>query len=62
MDPSIQRLWAERAVRVVALALSEVEWSIMQAHVQNCLTLVDQWNMDFREADIIRQYFTSDSI
>ena len=55
MDPETQRLWAERAVRVVAHALPLVEWSIMQAHVQHCLSLIDQWQMTFREADTIRQ-------
>jgi len=56
MNPPTQRRWAERAVRCVALALSEVEWSIMQPHVSRCLAHIDQWNMHFREADMIRQY------
>jgi nucleoside phosphorylase len=56
MDPETQRLWAERAVRVVALALPLVEWPILQAHVQACLPLIEQWKMSFREADTIRQY------
>jgi hypothetical protein len=60
MDPATQRLWAERAVRTVALALSEVKWPIMQAHVQSCLQLIDHWQMTFREADIIRQRFTAE--
>jgi hypothetical protein len=55
MDPKTQRKWAERAVRVVALALPEVEWSIMQAHVRSCLSLIGQWNMTIRSADTIRQ-------
>ncbi len=57
MDEATQRLWAERAVRVVALALAEVEWSMMQAHVQRCLPLIEQWQMNFHEADMIRQLF-----
>jgi hypothetical protein len=57
MSRKTQRLWAERAVRIVALALPFVEWSIMQAHVRNCLPLIDQWKMRFREADLIRQRF-----
>jgi hypothetical protein len=56
MDPKTQRKWAERAVHVVALALPLVEWPIMQAHVQACLPLIAQWNMHFREADLIRQW------
>jgi hypothetical protein len=56
MDSDTQREWAERAVRIVALALPLVKWSIMQAHVRSCLSLIEQWNMSFREADIIRQY------
>jgi len=56
MDPRTQRLWAERAVHVVARALPFVEWQIMQAHVRNCLPLIEQWQMSFREADMIRQY------
>lgn len=60
MDPSTQRLWAERAVRIVALALSLEEWQIMQAHVQSCLSLIDHWKMNFREVDLIRQYVAAD--
>ena len=56
MDPDTQQLWAERAVRIVALALPLVEWSIMQAHVQMCLPQIAQWNMSFREVDVIRQH------
>jgi hypothetical protein len=55
MDPRTQRLWAERAVRVVAQALPFVGWQIMQAHVRNCLLLIERWKMSFREADILRQ-------
>ncbi|MBA2394056.1 MAG: hypothetical protein H0V70_15105, partial [Ktedonobacteraceae bacterium] len=55
-------LWAERAVRIVAFALSDIEWSILQAHVQNCLALIEQWNMDFREADMIRQFVATKSL
>jgi hypothetical protein len=56
MDPETQRLWAERAVRIVALALPEREWSMMQPHVQACYPFIEQWKMSSREADIIRQW------
>jgi hypothetical protein len=62
MDPDTQQLWAERAVRVTALALPLVEWSIMQAHVQSCLPLMQQWNMTFREADTVRQHALAEHI
>ena len=62
MDRRTQRLWAERAVRVTAHALSEVEWPVMQAHVQRCLPLIDHWEMNFREADLIRQYAAEEHI
>jgi hypothetical protein len=62
MDPATQQLWAERAVRIVALALPEVECSIMQAHVQNCLPLIDHWKMSFREADFICQHVAAKRI
>jgi hypothetical protein len=55
MDPETQQRWAERAVRIVALARSDVEWSILQTHVHCCLALIDQWQMNFREADMLRQ-------
>lgn len=60
MDTKAQRLWAERAVRMVALALDKVDWSIMQAHVQQCLPLIDQWQMNLREADVIRQWYAAE--
>lgn len=60
MDSDTQHLWAERAVRIVALALPDIEWSIMQAHVQTCLPLIEQWQMNFMEADVIRQYSVVD--
>jgi hypothetical protein len=62
MDPTTQRLWAERAVHIAALALPVVEWQIMQAHVQSCLSLIDHWKMNFREADLIRQHVVSENI
>jgi hypothetical protein len=58
IDPRAQRLWAERAVRIVALALPVVEWQIMQAHVRICMPLIEQWKMSFREADLIRQRYS----
>jgi hypothetical protein len=60
MDPRAQRLWAERAVRAVALVLPFVEWQIMQAHVRSCIPLIEHWKMRFREADLIRQRFAAE--
>ena len=62
MDLDTQQLWAERAVRVVALAIPLVEWSIMQAHVRECLPLIEQWKMSFREADMVRQHAETEHI
>jgi hypothetical protein len=60
MDPQAQRLWAERAVCIVALALPFVEWQIMQPQVRSCVRLIDQWKMSFHEADLIRQCFSAE--
>lgn len=57
MDSQTQRLWAQRAVNAVALALSFVEWQVIQAHGRRCLTLITHWNMHSHEADLIRQRF-----
>jgi hypothetical protein len=60
MDAETQRLWAERAVYIVAHALPPVvEWQIIQAHVRSCISLIEQWNMSFHEADLIRKCFAT---
>ncbi len=56
MDEATQQMWAERAVRAVDLALPSVEEHIIQAHVRHCISLIEQWNMTFPEAEHIRQY------
>ena len=56
MDKSTQQFWAESAVRAVAQALPTLQWSVLQAHVQNCLQLIEKWRMSFSEADYIQQY------
>jgi tetratricopeptide (TPR) repeat protein len=56
MDEATRRLWAERVVRAVNRAFSNVEFSswalcdrlIAQAHA--CAELIDQWSLEFREA------------
>ncbi len=53
MDRRAQRLWPERAVRAVAYALPMVDWQVMQAHARSCVPLIEQWKMNFHEADLI---------
>ncbi len=60
MDPATQRLWAERAVRIVALALPVVEWQIMQAHARSCMPLIEHWQMTIPEAILIRHRFATE--
>jgi hypothetical protein len=62
MEPDAQREWVERAVRVTALALPLVEWSVMQAHVRECLPRISQWNMRTRSADALRQRAVTERI
>lgn len=56
MDESAQRLWAERAIRALALAFSTMPWPLLQAHVRNSLQLVEQWQwqMTFPEVQLLR--------
>ena len=55
MDEQTQRLWAERVVRTVALAFPIIPWSVLQAHAQNCLQLIEQWKMTFPEAELLQE-------
>ena len=56
MDSETQRQWAERLVRSINRVFPAVEfatWDTCQhylPHAQLCVTLVDQWHMDFLEA------------
>lgn len=54
MDELTQQLWAERAVRAVAQAFPIMPWSVLQAHAQNCLQLIEQWQMAFSEAELLK--------
>jgi tetratricopeptide (TPR) repeat protein len=55
MDEQTQRDWAERTVRAVNEALPKAEfkaWTECQRylpHAQQCLVLIEQWNMTFPE-------------
>jgi nucleoside phosphorylase len=51
MDEAAQRLWAERAVSAVSLALPFVDWHIMRPQVINCAQLIRQWSIQSREAE-----------
>ncbi len=55
MDEQTQRLWAERAVRAVALALPHVEWEVLHPHVCLCLQHIERWQMMFNEAEQLQQ-------
>src|SRR5712692_5306626 len=56
MDSETQRQWAERTVRIVSRVFPEVEFATWDAcqqylpHGQICVTLFDQWQMEFLEA------------
>jgi tetratricopeptide (TPR) repeat protein len=56
MEMATQRLWAERAVRVVDLAFPDVEfwtWAFCErllAQVHACAELIKQWGIEFSEA------------
>jgi len=56
MDEATQRLWAERAVRAVDLALPNSEfstWALCERllpQAQACAELISQWNFEFPEA------------
>ncbi len=56
MDSETQRQWAERTVRSINRVFPAVEfvtWDICQhylPHAQICVTLVEQWHMEFLEA------------
>ena len=56
MDEETRKLWAERAVRAVSLALPSVEEHIIQAHVHYCIPLIEEWKMSFPEAERVREY------
>ncbi len=55
MDESTHRLWAERTVRAVALALPSLEWQVIQPHVRVCLHHIERWHMTFAEAEQLQQ-------
>jgi tetratricopeptide (TPR) repeat protein/transcriptional regulator with XRE-family HTH domain len=57
MDEQTQRVWAERAVRVVNRAFPDVSelrawatWRRYLSHAQMCAEHIERWNMDFPEA------------
>ncbi len=56
METETQRQWAERAVRSISRVFPDVEfatWDTCQQylpHAQLCVTLIDQWQMEFLEA------------
>ena len=62
MDPLIQPLWVERAVRVLENARFNVERPIILAHIQACLLHVDHWGMNLPEAETLRHYVAEKQI
>jgi len=56
MESATQRQWAERTVRSISRVFPEVEfatWDTCQQylpHAQICVTLINQWQMEFLEA------------
>ncbi len=56
MGSETQRQWAERAVRSISRVFPDVEFATWDAcqqclpHAQVCVTLIDQWQMEFLEA------------
>jgi hypothetical protein len=62
MDPHTRLLWARRAVSAVAHTLPFVAWPLLQAHGQRCLSLIEDWQMNSREADLIRQRFATERL
>lgn len=55
MDDTTKQLWAERAVRAVALAYPSAGQPIIQTQVRHCLSLIEKWQMTFPEAEQVRQ-------
>jgi hypothetical protein len=51
MDEQMQKMWAERALKAVVLALPVVSWSVMQPHVEHCITHVQRYNIQGSEAE-----------
>ncbi|MGH2481610.1 MAG: NB-ARC domain-containing protein, partial [Ktedonobacteraceae bacterium] len=56
MDVATQQLWATRAVLIVAQALQNTPYHILQAHARNCYQLIEQWHMSFPEARFLQQW------
>lgn len=56
MDKRTQRLWAERAVRVVELASRSMTWLVLQSQARHCRRLIEQWHMTFAEAKRLLQW------
>jgi tetratricopeptide (TPR) repeat protein/transcriptional regulator with XRE-family HTH domain len=56
MESETQRQWAERTVRSISRVFPDVEFATWDAcqqflpHAQTCVTLIDQWQMEFLEA------------
>lgn len=55
MDETAQQLWAQRAVCAVVQSLPALPWPVLQAHAQNCLRLVERWQMRFPEAEVLQR-------
>lgn len=62
IDSQTQDLLAQRIVNLVAYALHFFPWSVMQAHVQRCLSLIEQWRIHSSAADLLRQRFAAEQV
>ncbi len=51
MDEQMQKTWAERALKAVVFALPAITRSVMQPHVEQCVTHVRSYNIHKFEAE-----------
>jgi TIR domain/NB-ARC domain len=56
MNEATKQIWAERAVKAVSHALYSVDEHAIRSQVMHCISLIQQWNMTFPEAECIHQY------
>lgn len=51
MDEKVQKMWAERALQAVVLALPVVTWSVMQPHIEQCVAHIQRYDIHGSEAE-----------
>ncbi len=56
MDEPTRQLWAERAVRALALAIPEMTGNDLLIHAQNCLERIAEWKISVPEVEIVQRY------